>query len=137
MCRYRLVYFLIRVEFSCPESYKRDSYKNHRVPIIIAKLFNSIINTLYSDWYTGIYILVLIIITDSSFKLMYGQRQHIDLDSMLDKGSGLSKPRAPSINIFIKAPIRKAPVKVNGNKENMINPPNQWGTNQLKINTNF
>lgn len=47
---------------------------------------------------------------------MYAQRPNIDLDSMIDKGSALSKPRAPSTVPVISAPIRKAPVKMAGNK---------------------
>lgn len=68
---------------------------------------------------------------------MYNQRENIDLQSMMDKGSALSRPRAPSTFLIIPAPIRKVPVRTGGNKENMINPGNQWGMGQLKINTNF
>lgn len=67
---------------------------------------------------------------------MYNQRQ-IDLESMMDKGSALSRPRAPSNPPLTPAPIRKVPVRMVGNKENMINPTNQWAVGQLKINTNF
>jgi hypothetical protein len=68
---------------------------------------------------------------------MYMQRQNIDLESILDKGSALSRPRAPSTFLMIAAPIRKVPVRVGGNKENMINPTNQWTVGPLKNNNNF
>jgi hypothetical protein len=39
--------------------------------------------------------------------------------------------------ILSLAPIRKAPVRVVGNKENNINPSNQWGMMPPKSNNNF
>ncbi len=52
---------------------------------------------------------------------------------MLDKGSALSRPRGPSTCSNNIAPIRKAPIKIN-NKENMINPGNQWNDLPFKNN---
>ena len=78
-----------------------------------------------------------IIITINLSNFMYNQRHNIDLESILDKGSALSRPRAPSNLPITPAPIRKVPVRMVGNKENMINPTNQWAMGPLKINTNF
>jgi hypothetical protein len=47
---------------------------------------------------------------------MYNHRQqNTEIDSMLDKGSALARPRAPSKFYTNLAPIRKAPIKP-GNK---------------------
>lgn len=57
---------------------------------------------------------------------MYGQRQNLDLDAILDKAPTPNRLRPPSTIPINAAPIRKVPMKMVPNKENMVNQNNQW-----------
>jgi len=57
---------------------------------------------------------------------MYSQRQNIDLDAILDKAPTPNRLRPPSNDCTYLAPIRKVPMKMVPNKENIINQNNQW-----------